>query len=288
MASIDSANFFYSNKYFGRDKFDGFKRLLDQNVCGYYTALTHQINVDKCKACNVSDKYRIDNENNIICDACNTSTSLTQGTLLEGTKIPLATWFHAARFFWQEKKRFSISKLKENVDINNDQTASRIVKKLREAVSKIPDKRLKGDVEIGCIPFPCSRNILSDYKVLIETETSKMRKSDNRIRLSLEKWPHTPQADLLNKRIQDLHNFLYGPAESFPTDRFIELPGCTQKIAKHFCKWIKKYCFRLDYDKAQSLLNEFVFHYRGLGWRSIDMYFLVLLDNLIKKNTVDS
>lgn len=64
------------------------------------------------------------------CNKCNTSYSVTVGTIFHKTKIDLQKWFYTINVFAEEPKSISVRKLAKEINVNNN-TACLMLMRLR-------------------------------------------------------------------------------------------------------------------------------------------------------------
>ena len=82
------------------------------------------------------------------CNACNTQTSLTAGTIYANTKLPLTTWFRAQFLITQSKQGISSVELGRRLGVRQ-QTAWKIKSKLVQAMlERDAKKKLDGRIEM--------------------------------------------------------------------------------------------------------------------------------------------
>jgi len=82
------------------------------------------------------------------CRACGAETSITAGTVFEGTRKPLRTWFLAMWFVTSQKHGASALGLKRILGLGSYQTAWTWLHKLRRAMVRAGRERLSGCVEV--------------------------------------------------------------------------------------------------------------------------------------------
>lgn len=75
------------------------------------------------------------------CNNCNTSFSVTVGTIFHHTRIPLQKWFLAVTIILNAKKGISARQLSRDLKVNKD-TAWRIGMKVREAMNQHEQREL--------------------------------------------------------------------------------------------------------------------------------------------------
>jgi hypothetical protein len=84
------------------------------------------------------------------CSACPRKTSITAGTLFEGTRLGLRRWFLAAWFVVQQSGGVSALDLQRLLGLGSYETAWAWLHKLRRAMEADP-AALRGQVEVGAI-----------------------------------------------------------------------------------------------------------------------------------------
>jgi len=82
------------------------------------------------------------------CVACRYQVSLTAGTILHNTKIPLTVWFWAAYLMTTDKRGISALLLQRQMGLRRYETAWMLLHKLRRAMVNATREPLHGDVEI--------------------------------------------------------------------------------------------------------------------------------------------
>ena len=87
------------------------------------------------------------------CSACGMRTSVTAGTVFDGTRTALTIWFHAAWLFATNKGGISALALKRQLGLGSYQTAWTMLTRFRAAVSDRPQERLSGTVQVEVFFF---------------------------------------------------------------------------------------------------------------------------------------
>ena len=83
-----------------------------------------------------------------ICTACGLQTSVTAGTVMHGTRLPLRTWFWAAYLVSTFHPGISAKQLQRQLGLGCHETAWAMLHKLRGAMVAPERDRLKGEVEV--------------------------------------------------------------------------------------------------------------------------------------------
>ena len=82
------------------------------------------------------------------CQRCGSETSVTAGTIFEGTRLPLRTWYAAIWFLMSQKDGASALGLQRVLGFGSYQTAWTWLHKLRRAMVRPGRERLSGKVEV--------------------------------------------------------------------------------------------------------------------------------------------
>src|ERR1700680_1923575 len=82
------------------------------------------------------------------CVACRYQVSLTAGTILHNTKIPLTLWFWAAYLMTTDKRGVSALLLQRQLGLRRYETAWMLLHKLRRAMVNAAREPLHGEIEI--------------------------------------------------------------------------------------------------------------------------------------------
>ena len=104
----------------------------------------------RCPACDGHARSRFKRAGTIYyqCRACRHQTTLTAGTLFEGTKLPLRTWMLAVHLLTSTKTNLAALQLMRHLGVNY-KTAWRVKHKIMQAMTEREESRkLKGFVQI--------------------------------------------------------------------------------------------------------------------------------------------
>jgi transposase-like protein len=101
----------------------------------------------RCPRCKSRKAHRLRERALWQCAGCRYQASLTAGTPLHGTRIPLRTWFLAMFFVARHKKGISALQLQRDTGIGSYKTAWLLLHKVRSTLGWNPWKPLSGDVE---------------------------------------------------------------------------------------------------------------------------------------------
>lgn len=100
-----------------------------------------------CPKCR-KGKYWITGKHLIHCVNCNHQTSVTAGTIFQGTRKPLLLWFHVMWWVVAQKTGASANNLKDFMGFRSDETAWAWLHKLRRAMVRPGRENLEGEVEV--------------------------------------------------------------------------------------------------------------------------------------------
>lgn len=99
----------------------------------------------KCRS--IHDPYRLDKYERIECSSCGHQTSVTAGTVLHRTRMPLTMWFEAAYHVATYTPGISALQLQKHLGISYE-TAFNMLHKLRAAMVRPDRERIRGKVEM--------------------------------------------------------------------------------------------------------------------------------------------
>lgn len=128
----------------------------------------------KCRKCGCDKAYQLKVEPRVfMCAHCNFQESVTAGTLLHRTKLPLVKWFWAAYMLAQDKRGVSAMHVSRELNLRYA-TAWTMLHKLRRALADNGGDLLGGVVEVDETyyggkggPGSAGRSLSNDNKALI-------------------------------------------------------------------------------------------------------------------------
>src|SRR5579872_2530232 len=74
-------------------------------------------NMNKCAYCGSPKISQRQLDNRFHCSACRKTFSVTTGTMLHSSKIPLKSWFYALSIITKPGKKISIMQLKRDINV---------------------------------------------------------------------------------------------------------------------------------------------------------------------------
>ena len=124
------------------------------------------------------------------CRACRKKTSLTAGTIFEGTRKPLRMWFLAMWFVTSQKNGVSALGLQRELGLGSYETAWTWLHKLRRAMVRPGRDLLSGTIEVDETyvggPEQGTQDRETESKAIVAIAVEEERAGA---------WPHPPSAD---------------------------------------------------------------------------------------------
>lgn len=127
-----------------------FQRLFpNEAACAAYLEHTRWGNCFACPRCGTSSEpYRISTRPGVLrCRKCRCDTSLTAGTIMERTHIPLSVWFWAAYLVTSQTPGMSAVQFQRQLRLSCYETAFQILHKLRVGMVRPDQDRIGGKPE---------------------------------------------------------------------------------------------------------------------------------------------
>src|SRR3954466_8489426 len=115
-------------------------RFASDAACRHYLMACRWPDGFRCPACGTRDLLQ--------CRACRRQTSVTAGTALDRTRLPLPLWFAAAYLVTTHTPGFSALQLQRQLGLARYETAWTMLQKLRRVMVRPERDRLSGTVEL--------------------------------------------------------------------------------------------------------------------------------------------
>jgi len=130
------------------DIIEFFERFPTQKSCLEYLEKLRWQNKPRCPYCKSINQTPLKKEHRYHCNTCNTSFSVTVGTIFHKTHLSIQKWLLAISLILNAKKGMSARQLARHLKVHRN-TAWRIAMKIREAMYE-PEQRnlLQGIVEM--------------------------------------------------------------------------------------------------------------------------------------------
>ena len=101
-----------------------------------------------CPRCGARDAYELATRELLQCGSCRHQASVTAGTVLHRTRVPLRLWFAAAYLVTTRTPGFSAAQLQRQLGLGRYETAWTMLQRLRRAMLRPERGRLSGVVEV--------------------------------------------------------------------------------------------------------------------------------------------
>jgi transposase-like protein len=139
-----------SRPAFPRSLPEFFKMFPDEEACLKFIRESRWPEGDPmCPKCSSKICYgRKDRVGGLECAECGYTFSVTAGTVMKNTKLPLSTWLQAAYLTVTDKRGISAKQLQRDLGIRRYETAYTLLQKLRAAMVSPRRSRLHGVVEV--------------------------------------------------------------------------------------------------------------------------------------------
>lgn len=90
----------------------------------------------KCKKCGCTKHYWLKGKDQWQCSECDFRTTLKSGSIMEGSKVDMHTWYKAMAFMTYSKKTISAAELQRQLNHPKYDTVWRLMHKIRSAMGK--------------------------------------------------------------------------------------------------------------------------------------------------------
>src|SRR6266849_3070203 len=124
------------------------RRFSTEEACRDYLSQVRWPEGFRCPACGGEEGWPVARGDLTQCTSCHHQTSVTAGTIFEGTRKPLQLWFRAMWWVTSEKTGVSALGPQRQLGLGSYQTAWAWLHKLRRAMVRPGRDRLSGRVEV--------------------------------------------------------------------------------------------------------------------------------------------
>src|SRR5215469_7806442 len=132
------------------------QRFGDEDACAEYLAAVRWLDGFVCPGCGGRKAWRLDSKPwTYECVGCGRQTSVTAGTIMHHSKLPLTTWFWAAFVMATQPNGISALQLQRELSLGSYKTAWLLCTKLRRAMAAPDRNLLSGLVEVGKTDIAC-------------------------------------------------------------------------------------------------------------------------------------
>src|SRR3989304_5847569 len=124
------------------------RRFADEEGCRQYLAASRWPDGFRCPRCGFGDALELPGRLLSRCRKCARDTSVSAGTVLHRTRIPLTQWFWAAYLVTTHTPGLSALQLQRQLGISRYETAWMMLHKLRRAMVRRGREPLHDKVEV--------------------------------------------------------------------------------------------------------------------------------------------
>jgi len=123
-------------------------KFASDEACQQYLAACRWPDGFVCPRCGQRRAYELVQLRRWQCAGCRHQVSLTAGTILHNTKIPLTVWFWAGYLMTTDKRGLSALLLQRQLALRRYETAWMMLHKFRRAMVNLAREPLQGEVEV--------------------------------------------------------------------------------------------------------------------------------------------
>ena len=185
-----------------------------------------------CPRCGHERAYELVNQRRRQCAKCRHQVSLTSGTILHRTKLPLTGWFWAAYLMTTDKRGVSALLLQRQLGLSSYETAWMMLHKLRRAMVNVARERLRGVIEVDDT-WVCAEQAglrgsrqLKDRRAALLVAVEKRGKASGRVRMAVI--PDFKAATIIPFLTRNIE-----PGSTIYTDGLKSFAGRTEPGYKH-------------------------------------------------------
>jgi transposase-like protein len=132
------------------------RRFPDEAACAAYLAAQRWPEGFVCPACGHAKGWALTTKANTFeCAACHKQTSVTAGTVMHGSKLPLTVWFWTAYLMATHSNGISALQVHRQLGLGSYKSAWLLCHKLRRAMVAPGRSSLAGLVEVDETAIPC-------------------------------------------------------------------------------------------------------------------------------------
>lgn len=172
------------------------KRFPTEESCRAYLIMKREEQGIVCSKCGCIHHYWKKNRSEWECKNCGHRTTLTSGTVMHGTKLPIMYWFIAIHLLTSTKKSFSAVEVQRQLGHKRYQPIWELLHKLRSVMGQRDSEyKLNGSVELdegffstqfdGEESLKRGRGSQAKTKVLVMTESDSSENTNKRIKKSV-------------------------------------------------------------------------------------------------------
>lgn len=205
-------------------------------ACQQYLAACRWPDGFICPRCAHRRAYELANQRRWQCAGCRHQVSLTSGTILHRTKIPLTHWFWATYLMTTDKRGVSALLVQRQLGLSCYETAWMMLHKLRRAMVNATREPLHGEVEVDetwvggeQAGLRGSRQLKGRRAALVLVAVEKRGKSSGRVRMKVI-------SDFKAKTIIPFLTQNVSPGSTIYTDGLKSFEGLPEAGFKHIAR----------------------------------------------------
>ena len=207
-----------------------------EEACEGYLAACRWPEGFLCPRCGNRRAYDLWNQRRWQCASCRHQVSLTAGTVLHRTKIPLTHWFWAAYLMTTDKRGVSALLLQRQLGLSCYETAWMLLHKLRRAMVNVAREPLHGEVEVDetwiggeQAGLRGSRQLKGRRAALVLVAVERRGRGSGRVRMKVI-------PDFQGKTILPFLHQNVSPGSTIYTDGLQSFEGLTEAGFKHIAR----------------------------------------------------
>jgi transposase-like protein len=204
-----------------------------EEACQRYLAACRWPDGFTCPRCGNAEAYELLKQRRWQCRKCRYQVSLTSGTVLHRTKIPLTQWFWAAYLMTTDKRGVSALLLQRQLGLTCYETTWMMLHKLRRAMVNTARERLHGEIEVDetwiggeQAGLRGSRQLKHRRAALVLVAVEKRGPASGRVRMSVI--PDFKRATIMSFLTQHV-----APGSTIYTDGLKSFSGLLEAGFKH-------------------------------------------------------
>jgi len=249
----------------------------DEDACTKFLIKSRWPDGFVCPRCGFNEYFWIDTRKLLECKQCHYQASVTAGTVMHRSKMPLTLWFHAAYLVSTLTPGLSALQFQRQVGLTSYQTAFTMLHKLRSAMVRTGRDRLSGLVEVDETyiggPEPGKKGRGAGGKTIVIGAVDVRGKFANRVRLKV----------IPNVTQETLTTFIQENAEEGSTIRTDEWMGYNKveqagyrheidtdlkhihRVFSNLKTWLLGTHHGVSPQHLQAYLNEYTFRFNRRG-----------------------
>ncbi len=202
------------------------RQFATEEACQQYLTASRWPDGFHCPRCGHRRAYPMLTHRRWRCVACRYQASVTAGTVLHNTKLPLTVWFWAAYLMTTDKRGISALLLQQQLGLRRYETAWMLLHKLRRAMVNVAREPLHGEVAIDDTwvggPQPGlrgSRQLKGRKAAIVLVAVERRGRGSGRVRMAVaQDFKQTTMSDFVTRPVT--------PGATVYTDGLKGFEGC--------------------------------------------------------------